>query len=74
MVAVREVSFEIEAGTLVTLLGPSGCGKTTTLRMIAGLELPTSGRILIGAQDVTDLPATARDVAWCSSPTRCSRT
>ena len=63
VVAVREVSFEIEAGHLVTLLGPSGCGKTTTLRMIAGLELPTSGRILIGAQDVTDLPATARDVA-----------
>ncbi|MFO1049163.1 MAG: ABC transporter ATP-binding protein [Geminicoccaceae bacterium] len=63
VVAVREVSFEIEAGHLVTLLGPSGCGKTTTLRMIAGLELPTSGRIMIGAQDVTDLPATARDVA-----------
>ena len=48
VVAVREVSFEIEAGHLVTLLGPSGCGKTTTLRMIAGLELATSGRILIG--------------------------
>ena len=63
VVAVREVSFEIEAGHLVTLLGPSGCGKTTTLRMIAGLELPTAGRIMIGAQDVTDLPATARDVA-----------
>ena len=63
MVAVNEVSFEIEAGNLVTLLGPSGCGKTTTLRMIAGLELPTSGRIFIGAQDVTSLPATARDVA-----------
>ena len=63
VVAVREVSFEIEAGHLVTLLGPSGCGKTTTLRMIAGLELPTSGRVLIGSQDVTDLPATARDVA-----------
>ena len=63
IVAVREVSFEVEAGHLVTLLGPSGCGKTTTLRMIAGLELPTSGRIMIGTQDVTDLPATARDVA-----------
>ena len=63
VVAVREVSFEIEAGNLVTLLGPSGCGKTTTLRMIAGLELPSSGRIFIGAQEVTSLPATARDVA-----------
>ena len=63
VVAVREVSFEIEAGNLVTLLGPSGCGKTTTLRMIAGLELPSSGRISIGAQEVTHLPATSRDVA-----------
>jgi iron(III) transport system ATP-binding protein len=61
--AVRSVSFEVKAGNLVTLLGPSGCGKTTTLRMIAGLELPTSGRIFIGAQEVTRLPATARDVA-----------
>ena len=63
VVAVDEVSFEIASGELVTLLGPSGCGKTTTLRMIAGLELATAGRIFIGAQDVTDLPATARDVA-----------
>ncbi|MCB2055356.1 MAG: ABC transporter ATP-binding protein, partial [Geminicoccaceae bacterium] len=61
--AVREVSFAIEAGELVTLLGPSGCGKTTTLRMIAGLELATSGTIFIGERDVTALPATARDVA-----------
>jgi iron(III) transport system ATP-binding protein len=63
VVAVREVTFEIAAGHLVTLLGPSGCGKTTTLRMIAGLELPTAGRITIGARDVTRLPATDRDVA-----------
>ena len=62
VVAVREVSFEIEAGALVTLLGPSGCGKTTTLRMIAGLELPSSGKILIGGKDVTRLSATERDV------------
>jgi iron(III) transport system ATP-binding protein len=63
VVAVNEVSFEIEPGTLVTLLGPSGCGKTTTLRMIAGLEMATGGRILIGDQDVTQLPATDRDVS-----------
>jgi iron(III) transport system ATP-binding protein len=61
--AVDAVAFEIAAGSLVTLLGPSGCGKTTTLRLIAGLEMPTSGRILIGGADVTRLPATDRDVA-----------
>ena len=63
LTAVDNVDLEVATGEVVCLLGPSGCGKTTTLRMIAGLELPTSGRILIGAQDVTDLPATARDVA-----------
>ncbi len=62
VVAVRDLSFEIEAGKLVTLLGPSGCGKTTTLRLIAGLERVSAGRILIGGIDVTLLPATERDV------------
>jgi len=61
--AVAGVSFTVEAGTLVTLLGPSGCGKTTTLRMIAGLELPSAGRILIAGRDVTNLGATQRDVS-----------
>jgi iron(III) transport system ATP-binding protein len=61
--AVAGVSFTVEAGTLVTLLGPSGCGKTTTLRMIAGLELPSEGRILIAGRDVTNLSATQRDVS-----------
>jgi iron(III) transport system ATP-binding protein len=61
--AVEEVSITIEAGTLVTLLGPSGCGKTTTLRMVAGLEMPTGGRILIGGSDVTLLPPNERDVS-----------
>jgi iron(III) transport system ATP-binding protein len=61
--AVADVSFAIDAGSLVTLLGPSGCGKTTTLRMIAGLEMPTAGRVLIGGDDVTRLPATDRDVS-----------
>ena len=61
--AVDDVSLRVEAGELVTLLGPSGCGKTTTLRMIAGLEFATEGRIVIGRADVTALPATMRDVA-----------
>ncbi|MBO0904839.1 ABC transporter ATP-binding protein [Jiella sonneratiae] len=62
-VAIRSLSLTIRPGTLVTLLGPSGCGKTTTLRMLAGLEQPTSGRILIGGRDVTVLPANERDVS-----------
>jgi iron(III) transport system ATP-binding protein len=61
--AVNQVSFEIAAGSLVTLLGPSGCGKTTTLRLIAGLELATSGRIFIGDEDVTNRSASERDVS-----------
>ncbi|HVS57681.1 MAG TPA: ABC transporter ATP-binding protein [Casimicrobiaceae bacterium] len=61
--AVKDVSFAIAEGTLVTLLGPSGCGKTTTLRMIAGLELPTTGTIAIGGNDVTRIPASERDVS-----------
>jgi iron(III) transport system ATP-binding protein len=63
VIAVREVSFAVDPGKLVTLLGPSGCGKTTTLRLIAGLEHPSAGRILIGDEDVTTLPATERDVS-----------
>jgi iron(III) transport system ATP-binding protein len=60
---VDRVSFTIEAGTLVTLLGPSGCGKTTTLRMIAGLETPSEGQVLIGGRDVTARAPAERDVS-----------
>lgn len=63
VVAVDTINLHVEAGKLVTLLGPSGCGKTTTLRMIAGLEMASSGKILIGDRDVTKLPATDRDVS-----------
>jgi iron(III) transport system ATP-binding protein len=61
--AVDNVSCKFEAGTLTTLLGPSGCGKTTSLRIIAGLERATSGKILVDNEDVTLLPATDRDVS-----------
>ncbi|ONG48980.1 ABC transporter ATP-binding protein [Pseudoroseomonas deserti] len=61
--AVRDVSFHIPAGELCTLLGPSGCGKTTILRMVAGLEYPTEGRVLIGGRDVSTLPPAERDVS-----------
>ena len=63
VIAVNDSNFVIEPGELVTLLGPSGCGKTTTLRMIAGFELPSEGRILIGNEDVTMLPPNKRDTA-----------
>jgi len=63
VVAVNDVSFVVEPGTLVTLLGPSGCGKTTTLRLIAGLEMASEGQVMIGERDVTLLPATERDVS-----------
>ncbi|MDR7455610.1 MAG: ABC transporter ATP-binding protein [Armatimonadota bacterium] len=62
VIAADRVSLEIPPGSLVTLLGPSGCGKTTTLRIIAGLEQPTSGRVFIGDEDVTPLPAANRSV------------
>jgi iron(III) transport system ATP-binding protein len=61
--AVDNLSFSIAPGTLVTLLGPSGCGKTTTLRLIAGLELPSEGQILIGGKDVSLVSAAERDVS-----------
>ncbi|MBM3523906.1 MAG: ATP-binding cassette domain-containing protein [Alphaproteobacteria bacterium] len=62
-VAVEGLDLEIRAQEFVSLLGPSGCGKTTTLRMIAGLEHPTAGRIRVGERDVTDLPPAKRNVA-----------
>ncbi|WP_218510412.1 ABC transporter ATP-binding protein [Variovorax sp. dw_308] len=61
--AVKGISFEVPVGTLTTILGPSGCGKTTTLRMIAGLESPTSGAILMGGRDVTTLGPAERNVS-----------
>ena len=63
VVAVDHVGFDIAPGSLVTLLGPSGCGKTTTLRLVAGLEQASSGRILIDGTDVTALSAAERDVS-----------
>jgi len=61
--AVKPLDLTIAPGSLVTLLGPSGCGKTTLLRMIAGLERASEGRIMIGGRDVTDLSAGERNVS-----------
>ncbi len=63
-VAVKESTFTVRDGEFFCLLGPSGCGKTTTLRMIAGLELPTSGQIFLGEEDVTFKRASHRDIAF----------
>jgi iron(III) transport system ATP-binding protein len=60
--AVDDISFSIAKGELVTFLGPSGCGKTTSLRLIAGLELPSAGQVLIGGRDVSLDPASERNV------------
>lgn len=62
--AVHASSFKIEDGEFFMLLGPSGCGKTTTLRMLAGLELPTSGEIHIDGEEVGQKPASERDIAF----------
>ena len=62
-VVVDSLSLEIEDGEFVVLLGPSGCGKTTTLRMIAGLEQPSAGDIIIDGQRVNDVPPQHRDIA-----------
>ena len=61
--AIRHVDLAIDEGEFVVLVGPSGCGKSTLLRLIAGLETPTSGRIVIGDADATGLPPQARDLA-----------
>lgn len=61
--AIHGVSFTVPAGSFTVLLGPSGCGKSTTLRMIAGLDTPTSGTIRIGDRDVTQLPPAKRRIS-----------
>jgi ABC-type Fe3+/spermidine/putrescine transport system ATPase subunit len=62
--AVRDVTLDVGPGEFLSLLGPSGCGKTTTLRMIAGFEMPDAGRIRFGERDVTRLPANQRDIGF----------
>lgn len=62
-VVIPDLNLKIDDGSFTVLVGPSGCGKSTTLRMIAGLETPTAGRIYIDQDDVTDLPAGSRGIA-----------
>lgn len=60
--AVKDFNLKVEKGEFVSFLGPSGCGKTTTLRMVAGFEAPTTGRVVLNGEDVTSKPPNRRDV------------
>ena len=62
VIALKSISLDIEEGEFITLLGPSGCGKTTTLRLIAGFNNPDQGQILLGDDDITDLPPQHREI------------
>ena len=62
VLAVDDVTLDVPAGEFFTLLGPSGCGKTTLLRIIAGLEMPDTGKVLLGGEEITTLPATKRQI------------
>ena len=59
---VENMNFYVRKGEFITFLGPSGCGKTTTLRMIAGFEMPTSGKILLNGKDISQLPPNQRPI------------
>ncbi len=72
--AVDDLDLEIADGEFFSMLGPSGSGKTTVLRLLAGFERPTAGRILLGDTDVTDLPRTSATSTPSSRTTRSSRT
>lgn len=73
VVAVDDVSMQIQDGEFFSLLGPSGCGKTTTLRMIAGLDKPTHGEIFIHGQEMSQRPPFERPVTLCFRTTRSFR-
>ena len=60
--AVEDFNLEVRKGEFVTFLGPSGCGKTTTLRMIAGFDIPTEGKILLNGEDISKLPPNKRPI------------
>ena len=72
--AIADLSLAVGGGQFVTLLGPSGSGKTTLLRIIAGLLVPTAGKVLIDQRDVSSVPPQGRDIGFVFRATRFSRT
>jgi ABC-type sugar transport system ATPase subunit len=72
--AVRGLDLAIEDGEFMVLVGPSGCGKSTVLRMIAGLETPTGGRLVIGDRDAPRCRRRSATSRWCSRATPSTRT
>ena len=72
--AVADLNLHIREGEFLVLVGPSGCGKTTSLRMLAGLERPTFGRVWFGDRDVTTCLPGSATWRWCSRATRSTRT
>jgi len=70
---IKSLDLEFERGQLVALLGPSGCGKSTLLRLLAGLEIPDSGRVEIDGKDVTSARLQRAACRWCFSHMRCFR-
>ena len=68
-VAVKDFNLQVEKGEFISLLGPSGCGKTTTLRMVAGFETPSSGKVVLMVKTLPTSPPINATLAWYSSPT-----
>jgi sn-glycerol 3-phosphate transport system ATP-binding protein len=72
--ALKGLDLTVADGEFLILVGPSGCGKSTALRLLAGLDQPTTGEILIGGKRVNSLPPDSATLPWSSKTTRCTRT